>query len=103
MVEAKVKDYLSADKVVVFSKSYCPYCQGVKDLLDRLHVPYKAYELDISDDGSEIQNYLYKLTGGNTVPRVFINSEFIGGHDDTVAAHKSGKLAIKLAAVGITI
>jgi len=98
-----VQSYLASDKVVVFSKTYCPYCRGVKDLLTKLNVPYKVYELDNRDDGSEIQSYLGKITGASSVPRVFINSESIGGYDDTVAAHKSGKLATKLSAVGINI
>ena len=33
-----------------------------------------------------------ELTGGRSVPRVFIGGKFIGGGDETVAAHKAGKL-----------
>jgi len=33
-----------------------------------------------------------QLTGGRSVPRVFIGGKFIGGGDETMAAHKGGKL-----------
>ena len=32
------------------------------------------------------------MTGGRSVPRVFINGKFIGGGDDTVAKASSGEL-----------
>jgi glutaredoxin 3 len=33
-----------------------------------------------------------KVTGGRTVPRVFINGKCIGGGDDTAKMEKDGKL-----------
>ena len=33
-----------------------------------------------------------QLTGGRSVPRVFIGGKSIGGRDETMAAHKAGKL-----------
>lgn len=50
-------------------------------------------ELDERNDGDAIQNELGKITGGKTVPRVFVGGKFIGGGDDTAAAARSGKLA----------
>jgi len=88
-----VKNFISQNSVFIFSKSYCPYCNGVKNLFTQLKVPFNAVELDKRNDGDEIQDYLKVLTGGSTVPRVFIKGEFIGGHDvDTLAMHKAGKL-----------
>jgi hypothetical protein len=34
-------------------------------------------------DGAAIQEYLGELTGGRSVPRVFVGGKFIGGGDDT--------------------
>jgi len=68
-------------------------------LFIRLGVKFEAVELDQIDDGSAIQSELGKMTGATTVPRVFINQEFIGGCDDTLALHKSGQLVKKLQAV----
>lgn len=41
---------------------------------------------------SAIQDYLQQLTGGRTVPRVFIDKKFVGGSDDIHALHEEGKL-----------
>ena len=41
-----------------------------------------------------------QLTGGRSVPRVFIGGKFIGGGDETEAAHKSGKLQGMLESAG---
>ncbi len=64
---------------------------------DRLVV---SAQLDQRSDGDEIQDYLQQLTGGRSVPRVFIGGKFIGGGDDTVRMKKSGELQAKLADVG---
>lgn len=50
---------------------------------------------------SEIQAALGQLTGGTSVPRVFINSEFIGGGDDTERMANNGQLATKLKAAQV--
>lgn len=57
-------------------------------------------QLDQRSDGDKIQDYLLQLTGGRSVPRVFIGGKFIGGGDDTVRMKKSGELQKLLADVG---
>jgi hypothetical protein len=42
-------------------------------------------QLDQRDDGDAIQAALGEITGGKSVPRVFIGGKFIGGGDDTVS------------------
>lgn len=49
-------------------------------------------QLDERQDGDAIQDYLNQLTGGRSVPRVFVGGNFIGGGDDTVAKQQSGEL-----------
>jgi glutaredoxin 3 len=60
--------------------------------LDKLGIEYLTIELNGHPDGGEIQDYLADLTGGRTVPRVFVNGTCIGGGDDTVRLYKSGEL-----------
>ncbi|KAK6018088.1 Glutaredoxin [Ostertagia ostertagi] len=95
-----VKNYvdglLQAHKVVVFSKSYCPYCHKARAALETQNLKPGALEwveIDGRPDCGEIQDYLQSLTGARSVPRVFINQKFFGGGDDTAAAAKNGKLA----------
>jgi glutaredoxin 3 len=81
---------------VVFSKSYCPYCNNTKRILDGLNAKYKALELNQEDDGDDIQSALFKLTGQRTVPNIFIGQVHIGGNSDLEAVAKNGKDGKKL-------
>ncbi|CAI5438878.1 unnamed protein product [Caenorhabditis angaria] len=101
--KAFVDGLLQSHKVVVFSKTYCPYCHKAKSIFDNSSLKAGSLEwieIDERKDCNEIQDYLGKLTGARSVPRVFIGGQFIGGCDDTVAAHKNGKLAKLLAEAG---
>nr|GMC97312.1 glutaredoxin [Ipomoea batatas] len=82
------------------SKSYCPFCVDVKKLLTQLGASFKAIELDIESDGSEIQSALAEWTGQRTVPNVFIGGKHIGGCDKTNAVHQEGKLVPLLTEAG---
>lgn len=46
MASQFIKTALAADKVVVFSKSYCPFCKKAKDALKRADIAFKAYEIE---------------------------------------------------------
>ncbi|KAF6198354.1 hypothetical protein GE061_008102 [Apolygus lucorum] len=92
-----VKDSIAQDTVVIFSKSYCPYCKMAKEVFEKVKTSFKAIELDSRDDGDEIQSVLGEMTGARTVPRVFIKGEFVGGGTDVKALLESGKLKQLLA------
>lgn len=49
-------------------------------------------ELDQRKDGDDIQDALLEITGGRSVPRVFIDGEFFGGGDDTEVSFGAGKV-----------
>ncbi|KAL0821798.1 hypothetical protein ABMA28_005210 [Loxostege sticticalis] len=87
-----IKTAISQDKVVVFSKSYCPYCKMAKDVFSKVKQPIKVYELDERNDGDSIQDTLAQITGFRTVPQVFINGNCVGGGSDVNALYNSGKL-----------
>ncbi|CAB4020856.1 glutaredoxin-C4-like isoform X2 [Paramuricea clavata] len=96
-VEAQIK----SDKVVIFSKSYCPFCKKAKQAFTDAGLKnFLVIELDTRDDGSEIQDILLGITGARSVPRVFIGGEFIGGGSETAELQSSGKLVPKLKSVG---
>ncbi|PSR87566.1 Glutaredoxin like [Actinidia chinensis var. chinensis] len=100
MAMSKAKELVATNPVVVFSKSYCPFCVSVKKLLTDLGATYKAIELDTESDGSDIQAALLEWTGQRTVPNVFISGNHIGGCDSTTAMHKGGKLIPLLTEAG---
>ncbi|XP_009334103.1 glutaredoxin [Pyrus x bretschneideri] len=96
----KAKELVSTNSVVVFSKTYCPFCVNVKQLLTQLGASYKAFELDSESDGAQIQSALAEWTGQRTVPNVFVGGNHIGGCDETTALHKEGKLVPLLTQAG---
>ncbi|KAJ3119159.1 hypothetical protein HK100_000454 [Physocladia obscura] len=83
---------IAGNKIVVFSKSYCPYCKKAKDLLDSYGATYEQLELDMRDDGADIQQYLAEKTGQRTVPNIFINQKQVGGCDDLFKLNAAGEL-----------
>ena len=91
------KSEIAKNKVVVFSKSFCPFCTATKKLLNEMKVDYTLHELNEMDNGSDIQSALQDMTGQRTVPNVFVNGKHLGGNDVTQDAAKSGKLQKMLA------
>uniref|UniRef100_A0A2L2XZH9 thioredoxin-disulfide reductase (NADPH) n=1 Tax=Parasteatoda tepidariorum TaxID=114398 RepID=A0A2L2XZH9_PARTP len=87
-----IDNYINSNDVMMFSKTYCQYCQKIKQLFNSLGVKYFALELDTLEHGSQMQQAMALRTGRSSVPQVFIKREHIGGCDDTMAAHSSGKL-----------
>eukprot|EP01100_Stratorugosa_tubuloviscum_P009074 TRINITY_DN37_c0_g3_i1.p1 TRINITY_DN37_c0_g3~~TRINITY_DN37_c0_g3_i1.p1 ORF type:complete len:139 (-),score=56.18 TRINITY_DN37_c0_g3_i1:56-472(-) len=100
MASQLIKKSISSNKVFVFSKTYCPYCKRVKSLFSQINLKYGLLELDQHVLGNEIQQELGRMTGATSVPRVFINEQFIGGSDATMAAHANGSLMQKLKECG---
>ncbi|XP_076956374.1 glutaredoxin-C4-like [Bidens hawaiensis] len=88
-----VKKTVSSHPIVIFSKSYCPYCKRAKGVFNDLNTKPHVIELDEREDGSKIQDALSEIVGRRTVPQVFINGKHLGGSDDTVEAYQSGELA----------
>ncbi|KAH0713804.1 hypothetical protein KY289_009763 [Solanum tuberosum] len=90
---AFVKKTISSHSIVIFSKSYCPYCRKAKAVFKELNQKPHVVELDERDDGWSIQDAISEIVGRRTVPQVFINGKHIGGSDDTIEAYENGDLA----------
>merc|ERR1712154_403056 len=98
-----VSSLLKSKKVLVISKSYCPFCVKAKDVLKNYNIDPACFEwLDIENrkDCDEIQAFMKQLTGARSVPRVFIGGKCIGGGDETQAMHNKGQLEPLLKSVG---
>ncbi|KAF1796928.1 glutaredoxin-1 [Mucor lusitanicus] len=91
-VEQFVEDAIKNNKVVIFTKSTCPYCKKAKALLDGYNIKYENVELDTHPNGDAIQDYLAKKTGQNTVPNIFIDQKHIGGSDELTKLEGGGEL-----------
>jgi glutaredoxin len=98
-LESWVKKTNAKEPVVVYSKTWCPYCMRVKKLLGSLGYDFQVIELD---EGGQpgLEDALTRVSGQYTVPNVFIGGKHIGGCDDTVALHSRGQLEPLLQAAG---
>lgn len=94
-VDTKVK----SSPVVIFSKTYCPYCTRAKALLRDAgsqfdnYVEADVHELDaMGDRGAAIQDHLMEQTGQRTVPNIFIGGKHVGGCDSVQSMAQAGEL-----------
>ncbi|KPM03060.1 glutaredoxin-2, mitochondrial-like protein [Sarcoptes scabiei] len=99
-INERVKDFvdkkIASRKVVIFSKTTCPFCINAKKIFEEYQIDsneIESIEIENDPDCSEIQSYLKSITGASTVPRVFINGQCIGGCNDTVRLHQQGTLS----------
>jgi glutaredoxin 3 len=87
--------------VVVFSKSWCPYCRKALEALDAAGVT-QPFIVDLTDNdkAQQIQATLQSMTGRRTVPNVFVGGKSIGGGDETSRFQAQGKLIPMLVEAG---
>ena len=110
-VQKQIKDLIETNDIVVYSKSYCPYCRQAKMMLKSIpgvdgSDRYKVIEMD---DGKHLgwQTQVSEIakayqncdTGGNcehnntrSVPQIFIHQQYVGGADDLTDLYTSGKI-----------
>ena len=62
-----IENELSKHKIVVFSKSHCPYCKMAKNALSEIGADYHVVEIGDRDDCAAIQDALHQTTGARTV------------------------------------
>lgn len=103
-VRKNVEALIHSNKVMVFSKGYCPYCTQAKMALRSIpNLEFQTVELD---DGSHegwqhmiarvATDHLTPETANNntmSVPQIFINQSYIGGADDLADIYTDGRLA----------
>ncbi|MDQ0503301.1 glutaredoxin 3 [Xanthobacter agilis] len=77
-------------QIVIYTKSWCPYCHSAKELLRRKGWTFT--EIDVTTD-AEGQQEMSRLAGGRTsVPQIFIGDAHVGGCDDLYALDRAGRL-----------
>ncbi|CAK9860266.1 unnamed protein product [Sphagnum jensenii] len=91
-VVAKVQQLIQENPLIVLSKTFCPCCAQVKQLLKSLGATGKIIEVNNENDGGAMQAALVEISKQHTVPNIFIKGKHLGGCDDTVAAHRNGTL-----------
>ena len=75
-------------QVVVYGTKYCIYCIAARWFLKNKNIKYE--NIIVSNDNKRKE--LEHLSGGKTVPQIFINGEPIGGFDQLLSLEKNGLL-----------
>ena len=100
--EQQVKELIADNKVMCFSKSYCPFAGQTKGLLSSGGIAAKIIEMDVMPDGDKYHAALKKICGRGTVPQTYVAGKLVGGNDDLQASAKNGKLAGMLNDAGVS-
>jgi glutaredoxin 3 len=97
-----IQKQITEHPVFVFSKTTCPYCKMAKEALDKTGVDYVVEEIEDRPDCNKLQDVFAKITGGRTVPRVFIGGKCVGGGSETYSLYNKGELVPVLKEAGAT-
>ena len=79
----------NAPNIVIYGTETCSYCSAARMLLKKKGLDYE--DILVSRD-PELRAKMERLSGGRTVPQIFINDRPIGGFDELYALDKSGEL-----------
>jgi glutaredoxin 3 len=82
--------------VVIYTKSWCPYCNDAKALLRRKGIAFEEIDVDGRPDLQAAMSV--KAHGRRTVPQIFIGETHVGGCDDLYDLETAGGLNTLLAA-----
>jgi tellurite resistance protein TehA-like permease/glutaredoxin len=94
---SSVEDLVKSHPVMLFSKSTCPFCFGLKSLLDSYGVHYTVVELDSTGRATALQQQLFEKGGERTVPQLFIDGTKVGGCTKCKELQISGEFQSKIA------
>ena len=75
--------------VVMYTTSWCPYCERARKLLGAKNVTIS--EIDV-ESAPEKRAEMRNRSGRTSVPQIFIGDHHVGGSDDLLALEKEGKL-----------
>ena len=75
--------------VVVYTTTYCSFCQSAKAWLTARAVPFQ--EVDVTGDDAARAALVERSGGLRTVPQIFVGQVHVGGYSDLVALDAAGK------------
>ena len=108
MIADKVRDLVSSNAVVIFSKNNCVYCSRVQEYLQTTVgvPPSDMMKLNVEEAWDEDDMFeLMDITGRSSFPVVFVGGELIGGYKEVVNMYQFDleKLSTLLQSRGVNI
>lgn len=80
---------MATPEILMYSTSWCPYCERARALLGAKGVAYT--DIDI-DKQPERRDEMIARTGRRTVPQIYIGERHVGGCDDLHELERTGAL-----------
>jgi monothiol glutaredoxin len=98
--QAKIKEMVTSNKVVLFMKGspkfpQCGFSNLATQILDACQAQYTA--VDVLADQA-IREGIKVYANWPTIPQLYINGEFVGGSDIMRSMYESGELQTMLSA-----
>ena len=95
-IEEHVQTMIQSHPVTIIYHSHCPHCLMVENLLrQKTNGDYAVFDLikhEDHDDAEQIRQYLWKTTGRQVVPWVFIDGKFVGDRFAVEKLDSTGEL-----------
>jgi len=67
--------------IIIYSKSGCPYCEKIKQVMELEEVQHMTYELDRDFTREEFYD---KFGEGSTFPQLTLNDIHLGGCQESI-------------------
>jgi glutaredoxin 3 len=75
--------------VVMYSRSWCPYCERARQLLKHKGVAFQEIDIEAQDGQRE---EMIRRSGRQSVPQIFIGEHHVGGSDELHELDAAGGL-----------
>ena len=79
----------AAERVVMYTTSWCPYCERASALLKRKGVAFQEIDIEAQPEQREA---MIGRCAQYTVPQIFIGEHHVGGSDDLYELDAAGGL-----------
>ncbi len=91
LVISNIKNDVSAENIIIYTKDSCPYCLSAKNLLRSKGFSYREIKVAGVDTKEFIE--MTRLSSGlQTMPQIFIKNRHIGGFDALKDLNDKGEL-----------
>ncbi|TGM98738.1 Grx4 family monothiol glutaredoxin [Leptospira dzoumogneensis] len=97
-LQGKIEGLIASKKIFLFMKGtpdapMCGFSAGVTNVLRSLGADYNSFNV-LSD--MSVREGIKEFANWPTIPQLYIDGEFIGGHDIVVEMARSGELQKKI-------
>jgi len=99
---SELDNLIKSNTVFVFSGTYCPFYDLAKEQLTKMNIKFGLRNMDIEPfQDPKIEKKLDNISGIDTIPKIFIGKQCIGGYSDMQELVKSGEFYELLDSEGI--